>query len=97
MENKVTVGALIKRRRVQLFMSRVALGELVGVGECMISYVETGKRRLSLHTLQSVIKALHFGKRDIKLLIKCYRREYLTDLDQRIAEFDIFKDCVLYV
>ncbi len=64
-KNDITLGRRIRRFRKRSGLTQEKLAEKVKVSVTHIGLVETGKRRLSLRTLQKIASALGVKVKDI--------------------------------
>lgn len=55
------IGEKIKQLRLAQGLSQEELAEYCGLSTSYISYIETGKRRISLKKLETMSKYLHFN------------------------------------
>lgn len=64
-QNDIQIGKRIRRLRKQRELTQEELAEKVGVSTTHVGLVETGKRRMSLKTLQKVANALKVKVKDL--------------------------------
>jgi len=83
--NYEIIGKRIKTRREQVKMSQMELAELTDLSVPYISYVETGKKKVSLHALLCIANALSISANDLLLdhlavVSECMESEYTAIL-----------------
>lgn len=64
-KNDIKLGKRIRRLRRRASLTQEKLAEKVNVSTTHIGLVETGKRRISLKTLQKIASALRTKVRDL--------------------------------
>ena len=63
--NYQVIGKRIKIRREQLHMTQMELAEIADLSVPYISYIETGKKKLSLGTLINIANALSISPNEL--------------------------------
>lgn len=63
--NYQVIGKRIKKRREQLHMTQMELAEITDLSVPYISYIETGKKKLSLGTLINITNALSISPNEL--------------------------------
>lgn len=63
--NYQVIGKRIKIRREQLHMTQMELAEITDLSVPYISYIETGKKKLSLGTLINIANALSISPNEL--------------------------------
>ncbi|WP_373262260.1 helix-turn-helix domain-containing protein [Hungatella hathewayi] len=84
--NRKIVGNRIKELRKKKYLTQYQLAELVDVSSVYVSYVENGKRQLSLDNLIKIANVLEVTCDDI-LVLNQNARAYHSDIE------DLLKDC----
>ena len=64
-QNEIKLGKRIKRLRKKVGLTKEAMAEKVNVSTTHIGLVETGKRRVSLKTLQKIASTLGKKVKDL--------------------------------
>lgn len=84
--NRKIVGNRIKELRKKKHLTQFQLAELVDVSSVYVSYIENGKRQLSLDNLINIANVLEVSCDDI-LVLNQNARAYHSDIE------DLLKDC----
>ena len=87
--NRKIIGNRIKELRKKKHLTQFQLAELVDVSTVYVSYIENGKRQLSLDNLINIANVLEVSCDDI-LVLNHNTRAYHTDIE------DLLKDCNVY-
>ncbi len=56
---ELTLGDLVRKRRIELNLTQAELAEIMNVDSCYISRIETGARKPNLDSLKSFANALN--------------------------------------
>ena len=90
------IGEEIKKRRIQLGLSKAELSEKTGISNSYISMLESGDRRSpSLDILLKISNALDYDFTDDKILNSDFRKSTLNSIQQFIYDsFCDFLTCI---
>jgi transcriptional regulator with XRE-family HTH domain len=85
--NYKIIGKRIKNKREQINMSQMELAERTDLSVPYISYIETGKKKVSLTSLIHIANALSISANDLLLdhltvVSDCMESEYITLLTE---------------
>ena len=83
-ELNIQIGERIRRRREFLKMTREELAELVGVSALFMSYIETGRKGMSLATLKKLCEVLCLSADEVLLGHQQELGEELMDLLEQL-------------
>ena len=83
-ELNIQIGERIRRRREFLKMTREELAELVGVSALFMSYIETGRKGMSLATLKKLCEVLCLSADEVLLGHQQELGEELVDLLEQL-------------
>lgn len=88
--NYTIIGKNIKRTRKEKKLTQEKLAEIINKCPSYISYIETGKRKLSLESLVDIANALYVSSDELLSFNIAYR-------NQRACEFScILEKCSIY-
>ena len=96
LNNKI-IGARIKEYRLLKFISQADLAERVNMSSAYISYIETGKKQVSLESLVRIVDVLGITVNHILKGNQAYDLlEYQTDMGLLFEDCSIFEKRVIY-
>lgn len=83
--NYQIIGRRIKTRREQIQMTQMELAEITELSVPYISYIETGKKKLSVATLVKIANALAISANELlidhlSIVSECAELEFLSSL-----------------
>ena len=94
--NNIALGKRIRERRKKLKLSQSTLADLIDCEPTYVSYIENGKRSMSLETLINVANALETTADELlKDSLRCFRTVAVHDADACLSDCSFYESRVI--